>query len=124
MEWGVKAIIWEGKKNDLSSSCQQRKRLCVNKREARQRQRCGHLLSAGRPESPHRDAHSADLEPARQWPWLTEWTDFVHVLVSHQQRRDLGREEQQKDDAYSPSECQGPATSVVTFTISLIHRKV
>lgn len=25
---GVKAIIWEEKKNDLSSDCQQRKRLC------------------------------------------------------------------------------------------------
>lgn len=44
LEWGVKAIIWEEKKNDLSSSCQQRKRLCINKKKgARQRQRCGHL---------------------------------------------------------------------------------
>lgn len=38
MEWGVKAIIWEEKKNDLSSGCQQRKRLCIRKKGARQRQ--------------------------------------------------------------------------------------
>lgn len=38
MEWGVKAIIWEEKKNDLSSGCQQRKRLCIKRRGARQRQ--------------------------------------------------------------------------------------
>lgn len=30
---GVKAIIWEEKKNDLSSGCQQRKRLCIGQRE-------------------------------------------------------------------------------------------
>lgn len=39
MEWGVKAIIWEEKKNDLSSGCQQRKLLCIiKKRGASQRQ--------------------------------------------------------------------------------------
>lgn len=30
---GVKAIIWEEKKNDLSSGCQQRKRLCIGQWE-------------------------------------------------------------------------------------------
>lgn len=30
---GVKAIIWGEKKNDLSSGCQQRKRLCLGQRE-------------------------------------------------------------------------------------------
>ena len=29
---GVKAIIWEEKKNDLSSDCQRRKRLCFRER--------------------------------------------------------------------------------------------
>lgn len=38
MEWGIKAIRWEEKKNDLSSSCQQRKRLCIRKKGSRQRQ--------------------------------------------------------------------------------------
>jgi hypothetical protein len=64
LEWRVKAIIWEEKKNDLSSSCQQRKRLCINKKRGA-RQRCRHQ------RAPHSDTHSAYLEPAQQWPWPT-----------------------------------------------------
>lgn len=112
LEWGVKAIIWEEKKNDLSSGCQQRKRLCIKKRGAGQRQvwaspECREVRGG----APHSDHRSAYLEPTQQWPCLCS-----HIKQPPTEKK--SEQKHQRDDVYSPSECREPCNILCSHVCS------
>lgn len=80
---GVKAIIWEEKKNDLSSGCQQRKRLCIGQRERAwlgglSRHLCAWMLGH------EAEAGKGFITQSVPWPWLgcgCLGLDCPHVCV-------------------------------------------
>lgn len=77
---GVKAIIWEGKKNDLSSGCQRRKRLCAGSGRGAGVRVLGGTSVPGWLEKGEGTGLIAQSTP---WPWLRlPGRGVVHVLGS------------------------------------------
>lgn len=83
---GVKTIIWEEKKNDLSSGCQQRKHLCFVEGE-RGLVRGSEWAPLHLGKRGHCSVHAlATAVAVAAW----EWTVTMDVSKSYPQRRQLG----------------------------------
>lgn len=68
---GVKAIIWEEKKNDLSSGCQQRKRLCAGDWERGWGR--GPERAPLRPDGWEQGEGKGCVARSMPWPWQWLW---------------------------------------------------